>query len=112
MVRRLLEPNSATGERRFTDRAFHCQGYASCDLAYAVTGQSAQGGTVHTEITLAAGGEDRQWLYAALTRGTHNNLVFVCTKPAKVADTCTAPKFAAGPDLLIRWPVMRPGGTR
>jgi hypothetical protein len=86
MVRRLLEPDPATGSRRFTERAFTYRGYQSCDLAYAVTGHSAQGGTVHTGITLITGGEDRQWLYAALTRGTDNNMVFVCTTPATVAD--------------------------
>ena len=88
-VRRLLEPDPATGQRRFTGRAFCYRGYSSCDLAYAVTGHSAQGGTVHTGITLVTGGEDRQWLYAALTRGTDNNLVFVSTTPAKVADPAT-----------------------
>ena len=77
MVRRLLEPDPTTRERRFTERAFRYNGYQTCDLAYAVTGHSAQGGTVHTGITLVTGGEDRQWLYAAMTRGTDNNLVFV-----------------------------------
>ena len=86
MVRRQLDPDPATGQRRFTDRAFHFTGYHACDLAYAVTGHSAQGGTVHTGIALVTGNEDRQWLYSALTRGTHNNLVFVSTTPAKVAD--------------------------
>jgi hypothetical protein len=85
-VRRLLEPDPATGQRRFTERAFSYRSYQTCDLAYAVSGHSAQGGTVHTGITLVTGGEDRQWLYAALTRGTDNNLVFVSTTPAKVAD--------------------------
>ena len=97
MVRRQLEPDPVTGVRRFTDRAFHYQGYSSCDLAYAVTGHSAQGGTVHTGITLVTGGEDRQWLYSALTRGTHNNLVYVSTTPAKVADP--APGTRPAPEL-------------
>ncbi len=86
MVRRLLEPDPNTGQRRFTDRAFHYHDYQTCDLAYAVTGHSAQGGTVHTGITLVTGNEDRQWLYSAMTRGTDNNLVFVSTTPPKVAD--------------------------
>jgi hypothetical protein len=97
MVRRQLEPDPHTGERRFTDRAFHYQGYQTCDLAYAVTGHSAQGGTVHTGITLVTGNEDRQWLYAAMTRGTHNNLAFVSTTPAKVADP--APGTRPAPEL-------------
>jgi hypothetical protein len=96
-VRRLLEPDPATGQRRFTDRTFAYRGYQTCDLAYAVSGHSAQGGTVHTGITLITGGEDRQWLYAALTRGTDNNLVFVSTTPAKVADP--APGTRPAPEL-------------
>jgi hypothetical protein len=96
-VRRLLEPGSATGQRRFTERAFTYSGYQSCDLAYAVTGHAAQGGTVHTGITLVTGSEDRQWLYAALTRGTDNNLVYVSTTPAKVADPAQGTR--AAPEL-------------
>ena len=93
MVRRLLEPDRATGQRRFTDRAFRCTGYQSCDLAYAITGHSAQGATVHTGIALVTGGEDRRWLYPAMTRGTDANLVFVFTTPARPAD----PRPGTGP---------------
>jgi conjugative relaxase-like TrwC/TraI family protein len=85
-VRRLLEPDPATGLRRFTAQAFTYNRYTTSDLAYAVTGHSAQGGTVHTGIALVTGGEDRQWLYPAMTRGTDTNLVFVLTTPPKVAD--------------------------
>jgi AAA domain/TrwC relaxase len=81
MVRRLLDPDRATGQRRFTGRAFCYDGYRSCDLAYAVTGHSAQGGTVHIGIALVTGVEDRQWLYPAMTRGTDANLAFVVTAP-------------------------------
>jgi len=97
MVRRLLDPDRDTGQRRFTERAFHYHRYQACDLAYAVTGHSAQGGTVHTGITLVTGTEDRQWLYSAMTRGTHNNLVFVSTTPAKAADP--APGTRPAPEL-------------
>jgi hypothetical protein len=86
MVRRLLEPDRATGQRRFTDQAFRYTGYQSSDLAYAITGHSAQGATVHTGITLVTGSEDRQWLYPAMTRGTDANLAFVFTTPARAAD--------------------------
>ena len=86
MVRRLLEPDRATGQRRFTDRAFCYTGYRSSDLAYAITGHSAQGATVHTGIALVTGNEDRQWLYPAMTRGTDANLAFVFTTPARPAD--------------------------
>jgi hypothetical protein len=42
MVRRLLEPDRATGHQRFTDRAFRYADFGSSDLAYAITGHSAQ----------------------------------------------------------------------
>ena len=86
MVRRRLDPDRATGQRRFTDRAFRYPGYQSADLAYAITGHSAQGATVHTGIALVTGTEDRQWLYPAMTRGTDVNLAFAFTTPARPAD--------------------------
>src|SRR6185437_1980091 len=86
MVRRLLGADPATGQRRFTERAFCYAGYQSSDLAYAITGHSAQGATVHTGIALVTGTEDRQWLYPAMTRGTDVNLAFVFTIPARPAD--------------------------
>jgi TrwC relaxase/AAA domain len=97
MVRRLLEPDPATGQRRFTDRAFSYAGYQTCDLAYAITGHSAQGGTVHTGIALVTGAEDRQWLYPAMTRGTDANLALVFTTPPKAADP--QPGTRAAPEL-------------
>jgi hypothetical protein len=96
MVRRLLDPDRATGQRRFTGRAFRYDGYQSSDLAYAVTGHSAQGGTVHTGIALVTGAEDRQWLYPAMTRGTDANLAFVVTMP-RAADP--EPGTRAAPEL-------------
>jgi hypothetical protein len=86
MVRRMLDPDPATGQRGFTDRSFRFTGYQSADLAYAVTGHSAQGATVHTGIVLVTGAEDRQWLYPAMTRGTDANLAYVFTTPARPAD--------------------------
>jgi hypothetical protein len=86
MVRRLLDPDPATGQRRFTGQAFRYTGYQSADLAYAVTGHSAQGATVHTGIALVTGGETRQWLYPAMTRGTDTNLAFVFTSPPQPAE--------------------------
>jgi len=97
MVRRLLEADPATGQRRFTDRAFCYAGYQSSDLAYAITGHSAQGATVHTGIALITGNEDRHWLYPAMTRGTDANLAFVFTTPPKAADP--QPGTRAAPEL-------------
>jgi len=96
-VRRLLGPDPATGQRRFTGQAFRYDGYQSADLAYAVTGHSAQGATVHTGIALVTGNEDRQWLYPAMTRGTDTNLAFVFTTPARNADP--QPGTRAAPEL-------------
>ena len=86
MVRRRLDPDRSTGQRRFTDRAFLYDGYQSADLAYAISGHSAQGATVHTGIALVTGTEGRQWLYPAMTRGTDTNLAVVFTTPARPAD--------------------------
>jgi hypothetical protein len=97
MVRRMLDPDPATGQRRFTDRAFRYDGYQTADLAYAVTGHSAQGATVHTGIALVTGSEDRQWLYPAMTRGTDANLAYVFTTPARTADP--QPGTRAAPEL-------------
>ena len=94
MVRRMLDPDPATGQRRFADRAFRYDGYQTSDLAYAVTGHSAQGATVHTGIALVTGTEDRQWLYPALTRGTDTNLAYVFTTPARPADPQTGTRPA------------------
>jgi hypothetical protein len=85
-VRRMLDPDPATGARRFTNHAFCYTGYRTSDLAYAITEHSAQGGTVHTGITLVTGSETRQWLYSALTRGTEKNMAFVFTQSPKIAD--------------------------
>jgi hypothetical protein len=93
----MLDPDPATGQRRFTDRAFRYDGYQSADLAYAVTGHSAQGATVHTGIALVTGTEDRQWLYPAMTRGTDVNLAFVFTTPARPADPQSGTR--AAPEL-------------
>ena len=109
MVRRLLDPDPATGQRRFTDRAFRYTGYQSADLAYAVTGHSAQGATVHTGIALVTGAEDRQWLYPAMTRGTDANLAFVFTTPARPADPQPGTRPAPELDRYERIRHERPG---
>ncbi len=96
MVRRLLEPDRTTGQRRFTSQVFHYAGCQSSDLAYAITGHSAQGATVHTGIAVVTGNEDRQWLYPAMTRGTDANLVFVVTAPGCPADQASGVRRAPG----------------
>jgi hypothetical protein len=102
MVRRLLDPDPASSQRRFTDRAFRYTGYQSSDLAYAVTGHSAQGATVHTGVALVTGTEDRQWPYPAMTRGTDANLAYVFTTPARLADPQPGTRAAPGLDRYDR----------
>ena len=86
MVRRALSCDPDTGARRWTSRAFIYPGYRTADLAYAVTGHSAQGRTVQVGIPLVTGTEDRQWLYVAMTRGTDANTMIAFTRPARTAD--------------------------
>jgi AAA domain len=126
MVRRRLDPDRATGQRRFTERAFRYPGYQSADLAYAITGHSAQGATVHTGIALVTGTEDRQWLYPAMTRGTHVNLAFAFTTPDRPADPqpgtrpaptarstdMTIPATRSAPNPATRHLISGPPGIR
>ncbi len=86
MVRLALDCDPETGQRRFADHAFAYRGYATADLAYAVTGHSAQGRTVQSGIGLLAGTESRQWMYVAMTRGTEGNWAVAFTEPAKKAE--------------------------
>jgi hypothetical protein len=86
MVRRALGCDPDTGARRWTRRAFAYAGYHAADLAYAVTGHSAQGRTVRVGIPLVTGTEERQWLYVAMTRGTDANTMIAFTRSARIAD--------------------------
>lgn len=86
IVRRALDADRETGERRWTSKGFRYTDYRKADLAYAVTGHSAQGRTVNAGIAVLNGTEDRQWAYVALTRGTDSNTAYVATVGTKVAD--------------------------
>jgi hypothetical protein len=86
LVRRAVDCDPVTGERRWTDRAFTYSGYDTADLGYAVTGHSAQGRSVQVGIPVVTGTEDRQWLYVAMTRGAESNTMIVFTQSARVAD--------------------------
>jgi AAA domain/TrwC relaxase len=70
LVRRALDADPATGQRRWTDRHFLFASYETSELGYAVTDHVAQGRTVHTGLAVITGTEDRQHAYVALTRGT------------------------------------------
>ena len=121
LVRRALDADPETGQRRWTDRHFLYASYETAELGYAVTDHAAQGRTVHTGLAVITGTEDRQHAYVALTRGTDTNTAYVFTLSPKLADPAPGPRPApelarydqhatapaAGPD-----PAAEPAGTR
>jgi hypothetical protein len=97
VVRRALDADPRTGQRRWTRRAFLYADYAGAELGYAVTDHAAQGRTVHTGLAVITGTEDRQHAYVALTRGTDVNTAYVFTASPKRADP--APGTRSAPEL-------------
>ena len=94
IVRRALDADPHTGQRRWTDRRFLYASYEDAELGYAVTDHAAQGRTVHTGLAVITGTEDRQHAYVALTRGTDANLAYVFTLSPKLADPVPGPRPA------------------
>ncbi|MGN6175971.1 MAG: AAA family ATPase, partial [Streptosporangiaceae bacterium] len=94
LVRRALDADPRTGQRRWTERNFVYRDYRNAELGYAVTDHVAQSRTVHTGLALITGTEDRQHAYVALSRGTSNNLAFVFTVSPKRADPAPGPRPA------------------
>ena len=94
-MRRALDADPRTGQRRWTDRHFLFAGYEDAELGYAVTDHAAQGRTVHTGLAVITGTEDRQHAYVALTRGTDVNLAYVFTAVPETRRP--GPRPAAGP---------------
>jgi conjugative relaxase-like TrwC/TraI family protein len=94
VVRRALDADPITGQRRWTDRQFPYANYGDSELGYAVTDHTAQGRTVHTGLAVIAGTEDRQHAYVALTRGTSRNTAYVFTVSPKLADPAPGPRPA------------------
>ena len=86
LVRRALDADPVTGQRRWTDRHFVFNNHNDAELGYAVTDHAAQGRTVHTGLAVITGTEDRQHAYVALSRGTEVNLAYVFTLSPKTAD--------------------------
>jgi hypothetical protein len=120
MVRRALDADRRTGQRRWTGRQFLYANFEDAELGYAVTDHTAQGRTVHTGLAVITGSEDRQHVYVALTRGTDTNTAYVFTLPAKPADPAPGPRPApelARYDNLITppaadtEPAAEPAGT-
>ena len=94
VVRRALDADPRTGQRRWTDRRFLFASYENSELGYAVTDHTAQGRTVHTGLAVITGTEDRQHAYVALTRGTDVNTAYVFTLSPKRADPVPGPRPA------------------
>ena len=94
VVRRALDADPRTGQRRWTDRTFVYSDFGDAELGYAVTDHVAQGRTVHTGLAVITGTEDRQHAYVALTRGTDANFAYVFTVSPKRADPVPGPRPA------------------
>jgi hypothetical protein len=93
-VRRALDADPRTGQRRWTDRNFLYANYDDAELGYAVTDHVAQSRTVHTGLAVITGTEDRPHAYVALTRGTDTNMAYVFTLSPKIADPAPGPRPA------------------
>lgn len=103
-AQKLLDPDRETGERIYGPEIYYDDQGKHADLAYAVTGHSAQGRTVNQGIALVTGSESRQWLYVALTRGVDGNYAYVCMTPKEAdPDATTRP----APELERHDRVMR-----
>jgi TrwC relaxase/AAA domain len=94
VVRRALDADRSTGQRRWTDRTFLYQHFSDAELGYAVTDHVGMGRTVHAGLAVITGTEDRQHAYVALTRGTDANLAYVFTVSPKRADPVPGPRPA------------------
>jgi conjugative relaxase-like TrwC/TraI family protein len=94
IVRRALDADPETGQRRWTDHPFLFADCKNAELGYAVTDHTAQGRTVHTGLTVITGTEDRPHALVALTRGTDTNLAYVFTQSPKQADPVPGPRPA------------------
>jgi len=86
-MRQLVDADRETGERRYADQTVvYSAGKTSADLAYAITGHSAQGRTVAEGLALITGTETREWAYVGMSRGRDGNYAYVTTEPARAAD--------------------------
>jgi hypothetical protein len=93
-VRRALDADPATGQRRWTARPLLYADYRDAELGYAVTDHVSQGRTVTAGLAVMTGAEDRPHALVALTRGTTTNLAYVFTQSPKRADPVPGPRPA------------------
>ena len=94
IVRRALDADPATGQRRWTAQRFLYANHQDAELGYAVTDHVAQGRTVTAGLAVITGTEDRSHAYVALTRGTTTNLAYVFTVSPRRADPAPGPRSA------------------
>ena len=94
IVRRALDADPRTGQRRWTGQQFLYPDHTHAELGYAVTDHVAQSRTVHTGLAVITGTEDRQHSYVALSRGTDLNMAYVFTLSPKRADPAPGPRPA------------------
>jgi hypothetical protein len=109
VVRRALDADPATGQRRWIDRHFVFNSYQDAELGYAVTDHVAQGRTVTAGLAVITGAEDRPHALVALTRGITTNLAYVFTRPPKRADPVPGPRPAPEPARYDNKRAERPG---
>jgi hypothetical protein len=109
IVRRALDADPATGQRRWTDRTFLYQHFSGAELGYAVTDHVAQGRTVTAGLAVITGTEDRQHAYVALSRGTEMNMAYVFTVSPKLADPVPGPRPAPELARYDRLTAQHPG---
>jgi hypothetical protein len=108
-VRRALDADPATGQRRWTDRTFLYQDFSGAELGYAVTDHVAQGRTVSAGLAVITGTEDRQHAYVAMSRGTDTNVAYVFTISPKLADPVPGPRPAPELARYDRLTAQHPG---
>ena len=94
IVRRALDADPRTGQRRWTGQHFLYANYSEAELGYAVTDHVAQSRTVTAGLAVITGTEDRPHALVALTRGTDINLAYVFTVSPKRADPAPGPRPA------------------
>jgi conjugative relaxase-like TrwC/TraI family protein len=114
LVRRALDADPQTGQRRWTDQQFLYAGYHDAELGYAVTDHVAQGRTVTAGLAVITGTEDRQHADVALTRGTTANIAYVFTQSPKLADPAPGPRPApelARYDRITTEPAAEPASA-
>ena len=94
IVRRALDADPATGQRRWTDRTFLYQHFAMPSWATRSPTTLPKAAPCTAGLAVITGTEDRQHAYVALSRGTGTNMAYVFTVSPKLADPMPGPRPA------------------